>query len=121
MADDALFIGWGEVVRGREQRALEVFGETVAFWQDAQGNGRVESFEPCLLQPHGGGLAGYMLIRGERTQLDALAASDEFNRLVARANAVVDELGVMNAFCGEALARQMGFFQTAANELATAA
>ncbi|HXE45063.1 MAG TPA: hypothetical protein VN635_07685 [Conexibacter sp.] len=120
MVDDALFIGWGEVVRGREQRALEVFGETVAFWQGAQSNGRVESFEPCLLQPHGGGMAGFMLIHGERAQLDALTAGDEFNRLVARANQVVDELGVVNAFCGDALARQMGFFQTASNELATA-
>lgn len=120
MADDALFIGWGEVVRGREQRALEVFGETVAFWQEAQSNGRVQSFEPCLLQPHGGGLAGFMLIHGERAQLDALATSDEFNRLTARANQIVDELGVVNAFCGEALARQMGFFQAASSELATA-
>ena len=72
MADDALFIGWGAVVRGREQQALEVFGETVAFWQEAQNAGRVESFEPCLLQPHGGGLAGFMLVRGARAQLDAV-------------------------------------------------
>lgn len=120
MADDALFIGWGEVVRGREQRALEVFGETVAFWQEQQSNGRVESFEPCLLQPHGGGLAGFMLIRGERAQLDALGASDEFTRLTARANQIVEELGVVNAFCGDALARQMGFFQEASAELAAA-
>lgn len=120
MADDALFIGWGSVVRGREQQALEVFGETVSFWQAAQGNGRVERFEPCLLQPHGGGLAGFMLIHGERSQLDALTASDEFSRLMARAGAVVEELGVVNGYCGDALARQMGFFQEASSALATA-
>lgn len=120
MADDALFIGWGEVVRGREQQALDVFGETVAFWQEAQSNGRVESFEPCLLQPHGGGLAGFMLIRGERTQLDALSASPEFARLMARANAIVEELGVVRAYCGDALAQQMGLFQEASAELAPA-
>ncbi len=119
MADDALFIGWGAAVRGREQHALEVFGETVSFWQEAQSNGRVEGFEPCLLQPHGGGLAGFMLIRGERTQLDALSASPEFARLMARANAIVDELGVTRAYCGDALAHQMGLFQEASSELAT--
>jgi hypothetical protein len=116
MADDALFIGWGAVVRGREQQALEVFGETVAFWQEAQANG----FEPCLLQPHGGGLAGFMLIHGERTKLDAISASPEFARLMARANTIVEELGVVRAYCGEALAQQMGLFQEASSALAAA-
>jgi len=120
MADDALFIGWGEVVRGREQQALEVFGETVAFWQEAQDAGRVESFEPCLLQPHGGGLAGFMLVRGARAQLDELAASPEFSRVMARANTIVEELGVVRAYCGEALAQQMGLFQEASSALAAA-
>jgi hypothetical protein len=120
MADDALFIGWGAVVRGREQHAVEVFGETVSFWQQARDGGRIESFEPCLLQPHGGGLAGFMLIRGERAQLDQIASSDEFARLMVRANAIVEELGVVRGYCGEALGRQMGLFQEASNELATA-
>jgi hypothetical protein len=120
MADDALFIGWGAVVRGREQRALEVFGETVSFWQEAQSNGRVDGFEPCLLQPHGGGLAGFMLVHGERAQLDALSASPEFARLMARAGSIVEELGVVRAYCGEALAQQMGLFQEASAELAAA-
>jgi hypothetical protein len=120
MADDALFIGWGAVVRGREQRALDVFGETVSFWQEAQGNGRIDGFEPCLLQPHGGGLAGFMLIRGDRMQLDAISASPEFARLIARANTIVDEVGVVRAYCGEALAQQMGLFQEASAELAAA-
>ena len=31
MADAGLFIGWGEVVRGRETEALGVFNETLAY------------------------------------------------------------------------------------------
>ena len=54
MADSGLFIGWGEVVRGREERALEVFNETIAYYGQLQADGRIESFEPCLLEPHGG-------------------------------------------------------------------
>ena len=64
MADAGLFIGWGEVVRGREERAVEVFGETVEYYGRLQADGRIESFEPCLLEPHGGDLAGFILIRG---------------------------------------------------------
>jgi hypothetical protein len=29
IADEALFIGWGEVVRGRERKAVDVFNESI--------------------------------------------------------------------------------------------
>ena len=32
MADAGLFVGWGEVVRGRETEAVEVFNETLAYY-----------------------------------------------------------------------------------------
>jgi hypothetical protein len=118
MANDAIFIGWSTVVRGREQKALEVFQETVQFWTQAQQDGRIQSVEPILLEPHGGDLAGFMLIRGERAQLDQIRASDEFRRIVARASAIVDGVGVVSAYGDETLARQLSVFQEAANDLA---
>jgi hypothetical protein len=118
MANSALFIGWGEVVRGREDHALEVFQETIEFWTQARDAGRVESFEPWLLEPHGGGLAGFMLVRGDRAAIDAIDADPEFQRMMARANAVVDDLGITRAFGDDALAQQLEFFQQAAGALA---
>ena len=117
MADDALFIGWGAVVRGREQKSLQVFQETIEFWTAAQQGGRIESFEATLLQPHGGGLAGYMLVKGERGKLDELSESDDFNKVVARASMVVDDLGVLNAYTGASLGDQLARFQQAAADL----
>ena len=64
MADAGLFIGWGEVVRGRETEALEVFNETLAYYGRLQEEGAIESFEPVFLEPHGGDLSGFILIRG---------------------------------------------------------
>ena len=72
MADAGLFIGWGQVVRGREDRALDVFNETIELYGQMQADGRIESFEVCLLQPHGGELGGFELIRGSEEQIDAL-------------------------------------------------
>ncbi len=118
MANDALFIGWGEAVRGREDHAVEVFQETIGFWEQARSDGRIESYEPWLLEPHGGELGGFILVRGDRTQLDALRGDAEFQRLMARAAAVVDDLGIISAFGDEALARQLGYFQQAAGALA---
>ena len=87
MADDALFIGWGEAVRGREERALGGLpGDRSATGMQAQQrrpDRQLRAVSCC--EPHGGGLAGFMLVRGERAQLDALRADEEFERLMARA------------------------------------
>lgn len=118
MAGDALFLGWGPVVRGRELKALEVFQETIEYYGKLQQEGKIEGFEPILLSPHGGDLGGFVLIRGERSALDQIEASADFRRLVARAASVVDNVGVIAAYGGEALAQQMATFRTASEELA---
>ena len=64
MADAALFIGWGQVVRGREKRALQVFNESVGCSGRAPGDGKIEDFEVVILTPHGGDLQGFALLRG---------------------------------------------------------
>jgi hypothetical protein len=120
MADYALFIGWGNVVRGREAMSLRVFQETVEFWGHAQGDGQIDGFEPFLLEPHGGGLAGFMMVYGDRGRLERLRASEEFERLMTRADSVIDDLGVVTAYAGEALGRQMSHFQELASQLTTA-
>jgi hypothetical protein len=75
MAGEALFVGWGPVVRGREKQALQVFQETIEYYGKLQQEGKIDSFEPILLSPHGGDLAGFALIRGERAALAQLRFS----------------------------------------------
>src|SRR5437763_8196225 len=98
MAGDVLFLGWGQVVRGREQLALEVFQESVGYYQKLQEDGRIERYEAYLLEPHGGELAGFFLIFGDRSALDQLRASSDFQRLMGRADSLIDNLGVVSAF-----------------------
>jgi hypothetical protein len=54
MAGEALFIGWGGVVRGREKQALQVFQESMEYYGKQQQDGRIERFGVLLLGPHGG-------------------------------------------------------------------
>jgi len=61
MADQALFIGWGEVVRGRERKAVEIFNESLQYYGGLQQDGKVERVEAWFLGPHGGDLAGFIL------------------------------------------------------------
>jgi hypothetical protein len=117
MSDYALFTGWGEVVRGREEKAVEVFNETIAYYGKLQSEGMIESVEPWFLAPHGGDLAGFMIVRGEREKLDEVVRSPEFERLQTRVTMIVDGAGTIPAVTGESLARQMAQFQEASSDL----
>ncbi len=116
MAGEALFIGWGQIVRGREKKGLEVFQESIEYYGRLQQDGRIDGFDVFLLAPHGGDLNGFVLLRGERQALAEVRFSDEFERLTVRAASVVDSVGVVIAYSGDALARQMQLFQQAADE-----
>ncbi len=100
MAGDALFVGWGQVVRGREQLALQVFQEAVGYYGKLQEEGRIERFDAYLLDPHGGDLAGLFLLHAERSALDTIRSSAEFQRLLVRAGSVDRQ-----PWCGERLQR----------------
>ncbi len=117
MATGALVIGWGPAVRGREHKALQVFNEAIQFYTRLQQQGTIESFEPVALEPHGGDLNGFLLIRGDREKLNALRTSEEFLRLSNRAALIVDNFGVITAFIGEELQRLFADFGTQASEL----
>src|SRR5215208_2183318 len=117
MADAGLFIGWGEVVRGREDRALEVFNETIEYYGQLQSDGRIESFDVALLEPHGGELQGFVLLRGSDEQIDTVHRDDDFQRLMTKASLIVDDLGLIPAHIGEGLGRAMSIYQ---EELAVA-
>jgi hypothetical protein len=111
MADAGLFIGWGQVARGREDLALDVFRETIELYGQMQSDGRIESFETCLLEPHGGELGGFELLRGSEDQIDAVHRAEDFQRMMAKATLVVDDLGVVSASIGESLGRQVAIYQ----------
>ena len=110
MATAVILIGWGQGVPGREQKALQVFGEGVQYWTRLQQQGEIDSFEPVLLEPHGGDLAGFVLIKGDREKLSRLRYSEEFTRLNTRAGLVVNNLGVVMGWIGQDLQQQFASF-----------
>jgi hypothetical protein len=118
MAKGAMFVGWGPAVVGREAKALQVFDEAIKYYTQLQGRGAIDSFEPVALQPHGGDLAGFLLIKGDREKLAAMLADDEFVALNGRAQLVVTNFGVVLAHTGEDLQRLFQDFGKNAAELA---
>jgi hypothetical protein len=110
MADGGLFIGFGDPVRGREAQAVELFNEAIAYYTRLQEEGEIESFEPVFLEPHGGDLGGFILLRGEPEKLSALRVSDEFIRLSIRTSLIVDSFGIVGADLAGRLQSQLEYY-----------
>src|SRR5437764_8171326 len=103
MANAGLFVGWGAPVTGREAKGLEVFNEALAYYGRLQQGGEIESFDTVILEPHGGDLQGFILLRGDEENLAQLRVDDEFVRMSARASLVVEGVGVVGAALGDGL------------------
>jgi hypothetical protein len=110
MADTALFIGYGPTIPGREQQALTLFNEAIGYYTGLQERGEIESFEAVLLEPHGGELGGFILIRGVAEKLDRVRRSEEFVGFSARAGLALLHFGVVGAYIGAGLERQFANF-----------
>lgn len=117
MADSGLFIGFGFPVRGRERQAVKVLGESFEYYSRLQQAGEIESFEQVLLDPHGGELSGFTLLRGDKDKLARIRGSEEFERLTVRAELIVEHLGIVGAFLGNRLGAQLAVFSEQVEEL----
>src|SRR5271169_4296678 len=117
MADSGLFIGFGAPVRGRERQATKVFNEAFEYYSRLQQGGEIESFEPVLLEPHGGELDGFFLLRGDQDKLARIRSSEEFERLTVRGQLIIENLGIVGAALGGRLMSQMSVFGEQVEEL----
>ncbi|HEX7545068.1 MAG TPA: hypothetical protein VF361_09705, partial [Candidatus Limnocylindrales bacterium] len=106
----ALFIGFGPTIPGREQLALTLFNEVTGYYAGLQERGEIESFEAVLLEPHGGELGGFLLLRGEAEKLDRVRRSEEFVGYNARAGLALLNFGIVGAYIGAGLERQFAVF-----------
>jgi hypothetical protein len=110
MADRVLFISWGTVVRGREERALEVFNDLLGMYGRMQQEGRIERFDVVLLEPNGR-IGGYFELHGSVAQLDALREDEEFQRELVDSDLVVDDLRVVLGSTNTRLAQNVQLYQ----------
>ena len=117
MADRALFVGFGQPVRGREERAVEVFNEFVGMFGRVQSDGRIEGMDVTLLDPHGGDLGGFFMVGGSEAQCAALPTDEEFRRATIDASLIVENFGVVPAVTGEGVGREMTIYSEAVKKV----
>lgn len=112
MADRVLLVSWGMPVRGREERALAVFNETMGMYGRMQQEGRIEGFDVTLFEPNGA-LKGFIELRGSAEQIAQLRESEDFRRATTDATLIVDDLRLTDGYTGAGVARQIALYQEA--------
>ena len=117
MAEFGYLVGWGSAKAGREVAAGRVFEEAMAYWNGLQASGEIESFEVVILGAYGGDLQGFALLRGDREKLVLLRMTADFVRIVARAEACLDNVGVVEAYVDGGARRLMETWEAAIVDL----
>jgi len=103
MTNSTLFVGWGAIIPGREKAAGAVLQQSMSYLNQLQQQGKIDSFEPVALAPHGGDLAGFGLVRGEATALAEIRGSDQYRRITVQLQRVHQSTGEVEAFTGPEL------------------
>ncbi|HKU42762.1 MAG TPA: hypothetical protein VJR89_31605 [Polyangiales bacterium] len=101
---NSILVTWGYPITGREALAAELFTARVTYFEKCKKSGRLESWEPVILAPYGGGPAGFFIVRSTHANLQWLIDDTEFQEQNMRALHCLNNFGVLNAFSGNVVA-----------------
>ena len=110
MSSNVVLFGWDRPIPGRETVSAAHFQEFVQYLGGLQQSDTIQSFEAVFLDPHGGDLNGFFLIRGEPAKLDAVIASDAWSTHITRAALHMDGVGVIRGATGELVMERMALW-----------
>jgi len=110
MGSNAIVFAWNRPLPGRETTSASHFQEFVTYLAEQQKSGLIESFDTVLLEPHGGRLNGFFLVRGEPAKLAQLAASPDWIRHQMRAMLHLDGLASLRGVTGSLVEERMGLW-----------
>lgn len=107
MDRNIIFFAWNRSVPGREKISGEHFEEFVAYLGGKAQSGAIGGFDVVLLDPHGGDMNGFFLIRGDSASLDALLATNEWSEHMTRATLHLQGAGAVRGATGDLVMKRM--------------
>jgi hypothetical protein len=102
-----MFFAWNRSIPGREQESATHFQEFSQYLGEQQQQGKISSFTPVFLNPHGGDLNGFFLIHGESSSLDAIMSSDAWMQHMMRAALHLEGSGAVRGVAGDEVGSRM--------------
>jgi len=110
MGSNVMLFGWNRSVPGREKVSAQHFEEFVKYLGGLQQKGAIQTFDVVFLDPHGGDLNGFFLIKGDSAKLDALVSTTEWITHITRAALHLDGSGVIRGVTGDEIMGRMALW-----------
>jgi hypothetical protein len=107
MGTNLVFFAWNRSIPGRERISAEHFRDFSQYVAGLQQKGVIQSSEVVFLDPHGGDLNGFFLIRGDTAKLDALMANPEWVTHMTRAGLHLEGSGHVRGVTGAQVLERM--------------
>jgi hypothetical protein len=112
--DTALVTTFGYPVRGREAKSTEVFTEFLTFLGKQAAEGRCSQPEPYFASDTSNGM---VIVRGRSDALAEITESEEYDKLLAKGQMIVEDLKVRWYLTGDEIERGLRIFAEAGSEL----
>ena len=110
MGSNVMLFGWNRSVPGREKVSAQHFEEFVKYLGAQQQKGAIQTFDVVFLDPHGGDLNGFFLIKGDSAKLDALVSRTEWITHITRAALHLDGSGAIRGLTGDEIRGRMALW-----------
>lgn len=110
MSPNVILFAWDRSAAGREAMSAQHFQSFMEYLGTQQRNGAIESFDPVLIEPHGGHLNGFFLIRGEPGKLTQMLGSDEWVRHQVRGLLHLEGAATLRGVSGAEVGRRMALW-----------
>lgn len=111
MSSGVLLFGWNHPFPGRETISTAHFDDFVKYLGEQQQKGTIDSFDIVFLDPHGGDLNGFFLIKGEPAKLGELTASTGWSDHMTRATLHLQGVGAISGVTGEGVLKRMAVYK----------
>ena len=119
--DVGYIIKYGRIVPGREEKANELFTETLTFWRKQLAEGAITFFEPFLYASGDREVnGGFFLIKGYDHKLRAITELEDYRVLVTKALYVVEHFQTEWLLAGDEVMAQVERWAKVAPEFALA-
>jgi hypothetical protein len=110
MSSNVVVFAWNRSIPGRERKSAEHFQEFLQYLGGLQKKGTIQAFDPVFLDPHGGDLNGFFLIRGDSSKLDGMLGGEEWVTHITRATLHLEGSGVVRGVTGDTLMQRMNLW-----------